>query len=332
MRSHAFQDLSALAGVLLGVLAGSLHAQAPAGGSDPSERVDRARTFLATLETDEMQTTARRFDHPSRHGWSFFPKRRETLRIGDLDAEERAALRSFLLTALGAKGVAKLEEVLVVEAISDRGGGVVTGPEEYHLTFFGTPSASEPWAWRLEGHHVALNQTLVGGRVVSATPSFLGSFPLRNKDGLEPLRREVEGALAVVKPLEGALRDRVLIEKVPGEIVTGMKVEWRLPEAEGVTLDRLPEESRTALRALAAEHASVHAEDVSNVFLEGWDRTDPSQLHFAWFGSVEREGPHGYRLQGPEWVMEYVNVQARANHVHAVWRTLDGEFIPVANR
>ena len=30
--------------------------------------------------------------------------------------------------------------------------------------------------------------------------------------------------------------------------------------------------------------------------------------------------------------MEYVNVQARANHVHTVWRTLDGEFIPLAER
>ena len=30
--------------------------------------------------------------------------------------------------------------------------------------------------------------------------------------------------------------------------------------------------------------------------------------------------------------MEYVNHQGGANHVHTVWRTLEGEFIPIASR
>ena len=329
MSLHPFRHLCLLPALLSGVLAASLTAQ---DASDPSRRTELAAAFLATLEPEEMKATERPFDHASRHGWSFFPKRREGLRIGDLDAEERTALRTFLLSALGSRGVTKLEEVLLVEPVTDRGGGVVTGPGEYHLTFFGSPTMRAPWSWRLEGHHVALNQTLLGRRVLSATPSFLGSAPHRDKNGMEPLRREVEGALAAIKPLDAGQRKQVLLTEVPGEVVSGMKVEWTLPDAEGLSLAKLPEDSRTALRALAEEHASVHADDVSGAFLESWDRTDPARIHFAWFGSPDRSGPHGYRLQGPEWVMEYVNVQSRANHVHTVWRTLDGEFIPVAKR
>lgn len=306
-----------------------------AHGQDHPEKTTRpvaAQAFLATLDPDELEAVSRNFADPSRHGWSFFPARREALRLGDLDEVERAALEDFLRTALSKDGIAKLEEVLLVEPVSDRGGGVVTGPEEYHITFFGPPSKSEPWAWRFEGHHVALNQTLAGGRVIAATPSFLGSSPLRDDDGVEPLRREVQAARRVVDMLDADARERVTIDQVPGEIVSGMAVSWQLPEAEGSSLSQLPGVARKALRELAAEHVSIHADDVSQSFLGRWDRIDPEKIHFAWFGAVPGSGGHGYRLQGPEWVMEYVNVQARANHVHTVWRTLDGEFVPVAKR
>ena len=304
-------------------------------GQEPVEASTRhaaAQAFLATLEPDELDSAGRDFSDPARHGWSFFPARREALRLGDLDEEERGALQVFLATALSKNGIAKLEEVLLVEPVSDRGGGVVTGPEEYHITFFGPPSADTPWAWRLEGHHVALNQTLVEGRVIAATPSFLGSSPLRNDDGVEPLRREVEAARRVVDMLDADARAGVTVDRVPGEIVSGMTISWQLPEAEGRSLADLPAPARKALRDLAAEHVSIHARDVSERFLDRWDRLDPARIHFAWFGAVPGKGGHGYRLQGPEWVMEYVNVQARANHVHTVWRTLDGEFIPLAER
>jgi hypothetical protein len=297
-----------------------------------ADRHDTANAFLELLEEDERAAALRLFDHDSRHGWSFFPVKRDALRIGDLDAEERAALDAFLRVALSEAGRAKLADVLVVEAVSDRGGGVVTGPEEYHVRFFGPVSRTGAWSWRLEGHHVALNQTLVDGRVISATPSFLGSAPIRNREGLEPLRREIGIAQTLTRSLEPSLRDQAVVAEVPREIVSGMTVEWAMPKAKGVTMASLPEPGRALLRALAAEHVAIHADDVSRPFFESWDATAPDQIRFAWFGSLEKDGPHAYRLQGPGWVMEYVNFQAGATHVHTVWRNREGEFIPIAGR
>lgn len=309
-----------------------LAATAAAGAPVDADREEAARVFLATLEPDELAAATTPFDHASRHGWSFFPAKRTTLRIGDLDSEERTALRAFLLVALGEPGVRRLEEVLEVEPVSDRGGGVVTGPEEYHLVFFGPPRSEGRWGWRLEGHHVALNQTLVDGRVVTATPSFLGSAPQRNAAGLEPLRREAAAAAAVLATLDEPLRSRAVRPKVPPEVVSGMGVDWTAPPRTGLPMDRAPEATRDALRELARTHVSVHAEDVQRAFLDRWDRTPPDRIHFAWFGSPDARGGHGYRLQGPEWIMEYVNVQAGADHVHTVWRTLEGEFVPILER
>ena len=307
-------------------------ASSPASGCQQDDRHAAATAFLELLEDDERASSLRGFDHSSRHGWSFFPVRREALRIGDLDKEERAALEAFLGTALSPAGIAKLRDVLVVEAVSDRGGGVVTGPEEYHVTFFMNEDPDAPWAWRLEGHHVALNQTIVDGRVISSTPSFLGSAPIRDRNGLEPLRREIDIAQALTISLDDELRARAVHDKVPREIVTGMKVDWAMPDAAGITMASMPESSRKMLRDLAEQHVAIHADDVSRPFFERWDATDPAGISFAWFGSVEKDGAHAYRLQGPGWVMEYVNFQGGANHVHTVWRNREGEFLPIAGR
>jgi hypothetical protein len=43
-------------------------------------------------------------------------------------------------------------------------------------------------------------------------------------------------------------------------------------------------------------------------------------------GGVERHMPHYFRLQGPDFVFEYDNVQNSGNHVHSVWRNQSRDF------
>ncbi len=50
------------------------------------------------------------------------------------------------------------------------------------------------------------------------------------------------------------------------------------------------------------------------------DNAGRAGLFFAWAGTTERRGPHYYRIQGPDLLIEYDCVQDDANHIHAVWR------------
>ena len=43
----------------------------------------------------------------------------------------------------------------------------------YNLTVMGEPSATEPWGWQLEGHHLIVNYFVLGDQVVM-TPAFMG--------------------------------------------------------------------------------------------------------------------------------------------------------------
>lgn len=49
-------------------------------------------------------------------------------------------------------------------------------------------------------------------------------------------------------------------------------------------------------------------------------------IHFAWFGESDLHQRHHYRVQGKTFVIEYNNTQNNANHVHCMWRNLQGDF------
>jgi hypothetical protein len=53
----------------------------------------------------------------------------------------------------------------------------------------------------------------------------------------------------------------------------------------------------------------------------GWDN-----VHFSWIGSLEPGERFYYRVQGPEFMIEYCAVAMSPNHVHTVWREFDGDF------
>ena len=45
----------------------------------------------------------------------------------------------------------------------------------YYVRFFGSPSPASAWSWRLGGHHISLNFTIIDGVLSAATPLFFGA-------------------------------------------------------------------------------------------------------------------------------------------------------------
>jgi len=50
------------------------------------------------------------------------------------------------------------------------------------------------------------------------------------------------------------------------------------------------------------------------------------KLHFAWAGGLEPGEGHYYRIQSPDFIIEYDNTQDHANHIHSVWRDIANDF------
>jgi Protein of unknown function (DUF3500) len=100
--------------------------------------------------------------------------------------------------------------------------------------------------------------------------------------------------------------------------------EWRtMLRPDGIKVSELRPEQRAFVAALLEEIIGVYRPALAARY---WATVDLDDLSFAWIGSLEPKQPHYYRLQGPDFVFEFDNVQGNGNHVHSVWRSRAGDF------
>jgi hypothetical protein len=138
-------------------------------------------------------------------------------------AQQRAAMR-LVASGLSTPAYVTVATVMGMENVLDQAEGFVArfdrergrDPGLYYLRVFGEPGGAAPWGWRFGGHHVSLNNLVVGGEVVATTPCFLGADPaLRPLAQVEDLARDLARSL----PPELAAR-AVLLDRAPSDLVT----------------------------------------------------------------------------------------------------------------
>ena len=284
-----------------------------------------AAAWLGVLSAEQLEQALHPF--AARRDWHYVPRERLGLPLRSMDEVQRAGCWRLVDAMLSPDGRAKARAVLALEEIL---GELERRPDyrdrgKYALAVFGTPSTTAPWAWRFEGHHLAVTATRVPGAGTAFTPAFFGANPAIVPHGHERVGDElmaVERKLAfeLVDGLQGARRDRCRIAvAAPRDILTVPGAERRLHEPAGVPFGDLAD-GQKALGWRLVEAFLRHlretdrAERLARIKEAGLDL-----LHFAWAGSTTLGEPHYFRLHGPLTVIEYDNVQNGANHVHTVW-------------
>jgi hypothetical protein len=124
-------------------------------------------------------------------------------------------------TVMGMENVLDQAEGFVARFDRERG----RDPGLYYLRVFGEPGGAAPWGWRFGGHHVSLNNLVVGGEVVATTPCFLGAdpavSPLLGGAALRPLAQVEDLARDLARSLPPELAARaVLLDRAPSDLVT----------------------------------------------------------------------------------------------------------------
>ncbi|MHC5539530.1 DUF3500 domain-containing protein, partial [Singulisphaera rosea] len=145
-----------------------------------------ANRLLAALDKSQTAKLSFEFGSPERLNWHFIPRPRKGLPIKEMTPAQQSLAFGLLHTGLGASGYLKATTIMSLEQILldlEKGSGPVRDPELYFFTIFGTPGETGRWGWRIEGHHLSLNFTLDGGKIVSATPAFFGANPAEVRQG-----------------------------------------------------------------------------------------------------------------------------------------------------
>jgi len=296
-----------------------------------SEMTGAAKVFLASL--DETQSKAARFEfkNAERENWHFIPMDREGVRFDSLKPHQQHLAFGLLGTGLSQKGLLTATQIMTLEQIlRDRGGDPeVRNTEKYSIAIFGEPSESGVWGWRFEGHHLSLNFSILGDKVVGM-PAFFGTNPAELREGplkgLRPLGEIEDAARSLAGELMKAGKSPVFSMEAPKEILTAQDSKASAQKVEGITSDKLNGEEIKKLLGLIQTVAEFQRKELINEALHMISTTQRKKLHFAWAGSLERNGGHYFRIQGVDFIIEYANTQNDANHAHLVWRDLKNDF------
>ncbi|GAA1437405.1 DUF3500 domain-containing protein [Microlunatus lacustris] len=295
-----------------------------------AQTMRRAATdLLDALDADQRRAVSGPFSTAEWHDWTYLPGERPGLLLGRLTPVQRDRAQDLLETAFSPRGRADLAMVLRTEEIRRELSPADHAPTPhldpiYWLRVLGRPGTGEPWSWRISGHHLVAQATLVGDAVVT-TPQFVGAQPAEITKGLhrgfQSLPREQDLARQLMAVLEDdQRRDAVAPGPAPDDLLTrqdpavvGFPVRGlprsRMDRRQGELLEALVRQYLDRSPAVVADAAWSEIQDA------GW-----ADVRITWTGGLQRSEGHYYAVTGPTFVLEYDNTQESGNHVHCVWR------------
>ena len=329
----------------------NIHAENTSTQSVGGAMTGAAQKFLASLNDAERAKVEMKFDDPARLDWHNIPKpTRKGLKVGDMSPEQRTLCHALLKASLSDVGYDKAVKIMALENNLREGekgqiGTPLRDPDRYFLTIFGKPDATGKWGYSFEGHHFSLNFVIENGEVTSSTPSFWGANPATiqifieggPEKGTRTLAKEEQLAFDLMSSLTDAQRQRAIIAaKAPLDYSAPGKPQAEKGEPKGLLVADMTEDQKKTLWSLLDAYNGNLAPTVAKSRLDDVKAAGLDNVYFAWAGATKPGVGHFYRIQGPTFVLELVNIQSDpagnpANHIHSVWRSLKGDFGVSAN-
>ncbi len=326
-----------------------------------SEMTGAASSLLTMLSAGQRQQATFAFDNAERFVWYFVPHERKGLPLKQMTPFQQVAVLRLLKTGLSQRGYTKATGIMDLEnalrVIENRPpNDTYRDPENYYITIFGDPNSGQPWSWRFEGHHLALQFVILTNadgseRVLAQTPMFFGSNPgvLRYdflaadqrmgdwrlislpQHNRQLMRPEADRAFQLLNALDPAQRKQTVLNPVAyPDIVTGNQRRASLERMDGLRFADMTESQRGMFLDLLRVYLTNYRVTLARQQMNKLEKAGLDELRFVWAGDLTPIVGKGkgwyYRIHGPTILIEYDNTQSNANHVHTVVRDLTNDF------
>jgi len=311
----------------------------------PTEDIrEAASAFLASLSAHQRARTQFAIGDDEWRKWMnphFYV--REGVSFGELDSAQTDAALAMLRASLSAKGLALTQDIMHLNTtLAELNGDnfVEYGEDKYHITVMGEPSATQPWGWQLEGHHLAINYFVLGDQVVMA-PAFWGSEPVIATDGryagTSILQDEQSMGLEMLRALRPDQQEQAVLssEKTSNNAIAQAFSDNVVIPYAGIRASLLDSQQQRQLMALVRlwiynlrdDQAALQLDEIERHLDDTW---------FAWVGGSDDESVFYYRVQSPVILIEFdhqtpvglTHMYPRGvpykEHVHAVVRIPNG--------
>ncbi len=315
--------------------------------------VSAANAFLSTLDQKQRESVLFSFDDETqRKRWSNLPigaVPRAGISLKDMTAPQRSALMALLSSALSARGLEKVQQIMEGDEVNKnesngpppggrgrgRGGnGPMFGKDLYYVSILGTPSQNKPWMLQFGGHHLALNITIDGERGI-LTPTLTGAQPAlytENGKTIRPLGPESDKAIALLNALDENQRKQAILSFRMADLVLGPGQDGKTIMPEGLKASNMNEKQRAMLLDVISQWAGIIHESAAAARMAQL-KADISETWFAWSGPTTvtpgRNITAYYRIQGPHLVIEYAPQQLGGDpslHVHTMYRDPTNDY------
>ncbi len=306
---------------------------------------EAATTFLATLTTPQKLRSQFGIGDSEWRRWYNVDNgiyARQGISLKEMTSDQRAAAFQLMRSSLSARGFALTESIRKTDqTLRELNDNIAFLDEElYYFTLMGEPSATEPWGWQIDGHHLVINYFVLGDQVVM-TPTFLGAEPALAKSGKYAgnavLQEEQDRGLALMQSLDTVQRRFATLDarKVDDTVKAAADQDNLVLDYAGVPANTLTAVQKKQLLDLVAlyvgnmdeGHAKVRMEDVAAHIDNTW---------FAWVGGVAANSVFYYRIHSPVILIEFdhqrpvgtrtadtPNTPTR-DHIHIIIRTPNG--------
>jgi hypothetical protein len=301
--------------------------------------VEAGRNFLQSLSPEQRAGASFDLDTGPWRAWHnmhVYMIRHGAL-LNDMTEAQRDAALGLLQTSLSAAGYQVARDVMKLNEhiceVTNKPGEY--GQWYYWMSIMGTPSASAPWGWQIDGHHLIINCFVLGDQIV-LTPNFMGSEPVEAKfgkyKGIRVFAQEEANGYGLMSTLSPEQRAQATIgEKLPWDVWgTAFNDNLVLPH-QGLHDSDMAAEQREKLEQLIGiytgrirpGHAELRFAEVKRHL---------SATRFAWIGAVNDVDPFYYRVHNPVILIEfdhqpgiaYDNDDHTRNHIHTLVRTPNG--------
>jgi len=304
-----------------------------------------AASLLASLTKAQRDKATFAADDVEWRKWmnqSFYV--RQGVSFLEMTGTQRDAAFGLLRASLSAKGLKQTRDIMHLnETLGELNDNNFDeyGEWQYFITVMGTPSATEPWGWQLDGHHAVINYFVLGDQVVM-TPFFAGSEPVIARSGkykgTTVLQDEQNSGLAMITALNDTQRAKAILrfDRNGNENLTEAWKDNVVLDYAGVQATQLSGAQREQLVRLIGlyvdnmddGHARVKMDEVRSQLDRTW---------FAWIGKTTPGSVFYYRIHSPVVLIEFdhelpANLRHLASdpsapspeHIHTVVRTPNG--------
>ncbi len=322
-------------------------------GQTVSKLTPATKSFLSTLNEEESTKVQYAFQDSARTKWTNLPVgmvKRPGLRYGDLMEKSKIEFHEILAAIFSSQGYLKATAIMQLDGIlldiyelayskkeiDDKTVEMIRGLNwgygNYYISIWGNVDDSSTWGLKFEGHHISINVSAVDNSV-AVTPLFIGTDPALVKTtefaGIRILNKEEDYGFELIHMLSDSQKKiATLSQEVPGDIITNPGSEQRLTSYQGIKASEMNSEQQDQLHFLIEEYVNNYERDKSKDILNAIHKSGFENVYFAWIGSYERQKPHYYVINGPDFLIEYDNVGflKNGNHIHAILREKGNDF------